>query len=214
VLDGAARLRRDPPVAALLARAGEQVLALCLDDDPAHLPAECGATVEVLPAGAEPGAMLTVRGHAPCPLHPDLVSPAWSERVARDLARLADATPVGRDGALPSQVRLLDLIAPAGLDTTQLAAGWSRRRSGRERATTAVVGVTQAGPWHLDLARHGPHALIAGTTGAGKSELLTTMVASLAVTHPPDRVNLLLIDYKGGTAFGPLSDLPHTVGVD
>jgi S-DNA-T family DNA segregation ATPase FtsK/SpoIIIE len=236
VLDGAARLRRDPRVAALLASAGGggATLALCLDDDPAHLPAECGATVEVratITAGDEPGessAVLAVRGGAPQPFRPDLVSPAWADRLARDLARLADATPAGADAALPAEVRLLDLVAAARpaagagagaraeaarVDAARIAGVWAGRRAAHEPATTAVVGVTARGPWQLDLARHGPHALVAGTTGAGKSEFLITLVAALALAHPPDRLNLLLVDYKGGTAFGPLGGLPHTAGM-
>ena len=65
----------------------------------------------------------------------------------------------------------------------------------------------------LDLDRHGPHLLIAGTTGSGKSELLRTFVAALAVAAPPDRVTFLLIDYKGGAAFAPLTGLPHVAGL-
>jgi S-DNA-T family DNA segregation ATPase FtsK/SpoIIIE len=222
VLDGAARLRRDPRVAALLASTGSALLALCLDDAPVRLPAECGATVELGPTGTDPGGLLVVRGDEPLPLRPDLVSPAWAERLGRDLARLADATPRPADTCLPAQVRLLDLVQASdrlgttgtiGLDGSTVAAGWRRHRAARAPATTAIVGVTTNGPWDLDLARHGPHALVAGTTGAGKSELLTTLVASLALAHPPDRLHLLLVDYKGGTAFGPLGDLPHAAGV-
>ncbi len=61
--------------------------------------------------------------------------------------------------------------------------------------------------------RHdGPHALVGGTTGAGKSELLQTIVASLAANHPPNRLTFLLVDYKGGAAFKDAVHLPHTVG--
>jgi S-DNA-T family DNA segregation ATPase FtsK/SpoIIIE len=65
---------------------------------------------------------------------------------------------------------------------------------------------------NIDLRSDGPHALIAGTTGSGKSELLRTFLVSAALHHPPDRLQLLLVDYKGGAAFGPLGVLPHTVG--
>src|SRR5664280_369790 len=65
----------------------------------------------------------------------------------------------------------------------------------------------------VDLAADGPHMLVAGTTGSGKSELLRSMVASLVAGNRPDQLSLLLIDYKGGAAFGPCVALPHTVGV-
>lgn len=66
-------------------------------------------------------------------------------------------------------------------------------------------------PVVLDLDADGPHVLVAGTTGAGKSELLTTLVLGLALQQPPRRLALLLADFKGGTALGPLAGLPHVV---
>ena len=63
----------------------------------------------------------------------------------------------------------------------------------------------------VDLVADGPHALVAGTTGAGKSELLTTLVLALALTHPPDRLAILLVDFKGGTGLGPVAGLPHVL---
>ena len=75
------------------------------------------------------------------------------------------------------------------------------------------IGVGIDGNFELDLARDGPHALIAGTTGSGKSELLQTMVASLALASRPDELTFVLIDYKGGAAFGACATLPHTVGI-
>ncbi|MFE0425530.1 FtsK/SpoIIIE domain-containing protein, partial [Streptomyces sp. NPDC058953] len=59
----------------------------------------------------------------------------------------------------------------------------------------------------------GPHALIAGTTGSGKSELLQSLVASLAAANRPDELTFVLVDYKGGSAFAECENLPHTVGL-
>ena len=129
-------------------------------------------------------------------------------RFARDLAALV---PVAAGTALPPQVRLLDL--PGGglrLDNTGAAAGsWSRARD----RLVAPLGRTAEGPLEIDLCRQGPHALVAGTTGSGKSELLQTLVAGLALSHPPDRCSFLLVDYKGGAAFAEAAALPHTVGL-
>ena len=69
------------------------------------------------------------------------------------------------------------------------------------------------GPVVVDLAVDGPHALVAGTTGAGKSELLQTLVCSLALANRPDELTFLLVDYKGGAAFRGCAGLPHVVGV-
>ena len=73
-----------------------------------------------------------------------------------------------------------------------------------------MLGVGDGGPFTVDLDRAGPHALVAGTTGSGKSELLRTLVAGLARSHPPDELTFLLVDYKGGAAFGACARLPHT----
>ncbi len=81
------------------------------------------------------------------------------------------------------------------------------------RSAVAVLGEGADGPVSLDLVADGPHALIAGTTGSGKSELLCTMVTSLCLRHDPDTVTFLLIDHKGGAAFDRIADLPHVLGV-
>src|ERR687895_134397 len=59
----------------------------------------------------------------------------------------------------------------------------------------------------------GPHGLIVGATGSGKSELLRTLISGLALRHPPDTLSFVLIDYKGGAAFAELSRLPHAAGL-
>src|SRR5204863_329707 len=76
-----------------------------------------------------------------------------------------------------------------------------------------TLGETANGPMPIDLVADGPHALVAGTTGSGKSELLRTLIASLALTVDPEHLNFVLIDYKGGSAFGDCAGLPHTVGL-
>ena len=77
----------------------------------------------------------------------------------------------------------------------------------------AVIGIRpDHSPLVIDLPRDGPHALVAGTTGSGKSVFLQTWCLALAASQPPDRLNLVLLDFKGGAGFGLLARLPHTVG--
>ncbi len=76
-----------------------------------------------------------------------------------------------------------------------------------------VVGVARAGRYRLDLVADGPHAVVAGITGSGKSELLTTWITALCARFGTDRVTFLLADFKGGTAFDALARLPHVTGV-
>jgi S-DNA-T family DNA segregation ATPase FtsK/SpoIIIE len=226
VLDGAERLRRDPRVARLLGPGRPSTLyVVCLDEHPARLPSDCAATAVLDGRG---GGVLAVRGDRHVEFSPDLVAPGWAARLGRDLARLADATPSSDDAGLPDQVRLLDLLSGSAssgglgsggglgcdaVDPRQLASGWAARLTTHPPETSAPIGVTRAGPWSLDLRRDGPHILVAGTTGAGKSEMLTTLVAGLATRYPPQTLNFLLVDYKGGTAFGALCDLPHVTGM-
>ena len=65
---------------------------------------------------------------------------------------------------------------------------------------------------YLDFLKDGPHGLMIGQTGSGKSELLQTIITSLAVVYQPTEVNFLLIDYKAGLALEPFRALPHTIG--
>ena len=126
--------------------------------------------------------------------------------LARDLAPIADVTSGDSDQGIPPSVSLpgLDEI----IDEARLGARWASAPGG----LAATVGVDAAGPVVLDLQVDGPHALVAGTTGAGKSEFLQTLIADLAGRHSPTELNFILVDYKGGAAFRQCQQLPHTVG--
>ena len=109
----------------------------------------------------------------------------------------------------PARVRLLDQFGLTTPTAEELATRWQTPSRGLE----ATIGVGAGEDMRVDLRADGPHTLIAGTTGAGKSELLRTVVASLAATHPPSRLTFLLIDYKGGAAFEPCRSFPHVLDV-
>lgn len=78
---------------------------------------------------------------------------------------------------------------------------------------TAVIARGEHGDVSVDLAGDGPHAIVTGMTGAGKSELLVTWVSAMARAHAPEKVNFVLADFKGGTAFEPLRALAHVAAV-
>lgn len=78
---------------------------------------------------------------------------------------------------------------------------------------SAMFAVGASGAVAVDLVADGPHAIIGGTTGSGKSELLTSWILSMAAVRGPAEVNFLLVDFKGGASFEPVRDLPHVVGL-
>ena len=138
------------------------------------------------------------------------VSAATARSVAASLGRYEDADLVEPGAGLPSSVPLPSLFGPDGLSADALERRWSERRTGQ---LAAPIGAVAGGPLVIDLVSDGPHGLIAGTTGAGKSELLRTVVASMAAAYSPRDVTFVLIDYKGGSAFAECAKLPHTVGL-
>jgi DNA segregation ATPase FtsK/SpoIIIE, S-DNA-T family len=210
VLDSSYGLRLNFDLTALL-RDGSAagMYFLCLDDAVAQLPIECrhavvqlandngSAVARVLRAGAEHDRVAA-----------DVVSPAVCEAAARTLTPLTEMGRHGTGGGLPSSVRFLDAADLEPPDSRPILARWAAGG----RTTQALLGSRADGAFVLDLA-HGPHLLVAGTTGSGKSELLQTLVSSLAVVNRPDAMNFVLIDYKGGAAFRAFRSLPHTVGM-
>ncbi|PPI56577.1 FtsK/SpoIIIE domain-containing protein, partial [Rathayibacter toxicus] len=144
---------------------------------------------------------------------------------ARELAPIVDAgARVLDESDLPRSVGLAQLMSGDILGTSDtILHNWQRTDSltcawslGTERESgplIATIGQGASGPVHIDLRTHGPHALVGGTTGSGKSEFLQTWILSLAATYAPDRLTFLLVDYKGGAAFADCVDLPHTVGL-
>ncbi|GAA2079147.1 FtsK/SpoIIIE domain-containing protein [Pseudolysinimonas kribbensis] len=207
VIDGARRLRSMPGFVQILKEGpAVGIYSICVDSEERLLPEECTAVAIVEPEGV---VIRQQRVDVLSGIRPDLVDDGWFDRVARAVAPIRDASPQGDDGTIPASSRLLDVLRLEPPTADDIEAGWLLS----PRSTTAVIGESIDGPFSIDLRADGPHALIAGTTGSGKSELLQTLVATLAVANRPDEMNFVLVDYKGGAAFKDCVDLPHTVGM-
>jgi S-DNA-T family DNA segregation ATPase FtsK/SpoIIIE len=119
-----------------------------------------------------------------------------AEEIARGLSDRAAVTHPSARGIVPSLPELLRSVeAP------------------RAGSLSAVVGVDGAAPVSLDLLADGPHAVVIGVTGSGKSELLITWIVSLAAARSAQEISFLLVDFKGGRSFDTLRALPHVTGV-
>ena len=176
-----------------------------------QLPAMCNTVI----VATEPGGIIEVRrpmeGERLTAVVPAGLSVPTARAVARALARWEDPE-LGVAGAgLPSMVRLLPLLGLDDPDPDTILARWARNPVDPPPATP--IGVGERGPVEIDLAADGPHTLIGGTTGSGKSELLRSLVAGLAAGTDPDHLVFVLVDYKGGSAFDECARLPHTVGM-
>jgi S-DNA-T family DNA segregation ATPase FtsK/SpoIIIE len=215
------------------AAAGATVLWLA--DTPAGEPSELAARVLLDEHGTAALQETAPGGRRIDAIAADAAGPAVCEAIARRLAplrldRRPAATPAG-------PVRLLDLLGapdhptpppaeprPAESQAARPAAGgaaWRARDATRHRSELlrVPVGVRPGGtPVLLDLKEAaeggiGPHGPVVGATGSGKSELLRTIVAGLAATHPPELLGFVLVDFKGGAAFADLGGLPQVAGL-
>ena len=141
-----------------------------------------------------------------------------ASRAACAPIRLADVSRA-TSGDIPRRVALLDLFGTGGLDDLRPAERWETEsepwtslgvpiglRGGAEPLVLDLHDVTDAEP-----DAGGPNALVAGTVGSGKSELLLSLVASLSVHFHPHELVFALLDFKGGATSDAVRDLPHVV---
>ncbi|MGW1954310.1 FtsK/SpoIIIE domain-containing protein [Streptomyces sp. NPDC001920] len=153
----------------------------------------------------------------------DAVSLAWAERFARALAPLRTEGAGGERHArvsvpLPQAARLLDELGLARATPASLMARWADAADDTEvlgGRACAVLGAGPRGPVSADLGADGPHLLIEGPPGSGRTELLRAVVASLAAAERPDRLGVVLIDGRDGVGGGHgeglrvCTDVPH-----
>lgn len=113
--------------------------------------------------------------------------------------------------------RQLDAAAANGpSEPVPTAVSWSALQGRTDRSTSVsevAIGIGETGVVGIDLVRSGPHALVGGTTGSGKSELLRALALGWASANPPGAAQLLFVDFKGGATFARLTELPHSIGL-
>ena len=150
---------------------------------------------------------------------PDRLSVEEAEAVARRLAplRLAAASKASSDAPLTTEMTLGDLLGIGDPETFSVAQAWAPRPN-RDKLRVPIGIGADGGAIELDLKESsldgmGPHGLLIGATGSGKSELLRTLVLGLATTHSSEVLNFVLVDFKGGATFASLDRLPHTAAV-
>ncbi|TWF74024.1 S-DNA-T family DNA segregation ATPase FtsK/SpoIIIE [Streptomyces capillispiralis] len=148
---------------------------------------------------------------------PDGTDVATARSLARRLAPYRMG--VGQESSEPmaSDTELTTLLGIVDLHRHDPPALW-RRRTGAERLRVPIAVGPGGTPIELDIKESaqggtGPHGMLIGATGSGKSELLRTLVLGLALTNSSETLNFVLVDFKGGATFLGLDELPHTSAV-
>ncbi|WP_028709280.1 type VII secretion protein EccC [Propionicicella superfundia] len=166
-------------------------------------------------------ATLTSHASGPAPEHiefaPDAMSAGALEALARTMAAYRTVEAVRPEDGVTETFDVTSLLGiedVTGIDPDRL---WvPRPASAFLRVPFAVDD--HGRPVFLDLKEAaqegmGPHGICIGATGSGKSEMLRTLLLALALSHPPEDLSLILVDYKGGAAFAPFQGLPHVAGL-
>lgn len=176
-----------------------QVIRCCAQSKPS------GVCIEISPSGTV-GYLDT--GGERRPFIPDLVPIEVFDSFCRQTRATAFGEGAGTKSTIPNECSLAELL-PHG--QRRVLRRWADTSG--QNGLTAVLGKGHGGHMIFDFKLDGPHLLVAGTTGSGKSELLRTLVASMALSDSPDRTTFLFFDFKGGSGLRPLAGLPHCVGL-
>ena len=206
--------RKSSPLRQLLERTEQNIFAMVIAPVRDQLPASIATVIHV--DGVD-GEFELTRPSDPAIHETGIIDGLSSEvasDIARSMARFEDPELESAGGALPARVTARDIFPESMFDdmaSDAVTRRWILGTRGNE--LTMPIGISETGLFTVDLIDDGPHGLIAGTTGAGKSELLRTAVLGIATNHGPDDVVFVLIDYKGGSAFDACAALPHVVGV-
>ena len=204
------------PALSLLFQKGRElgVYGIFLAANAKDIPGGCGATIQIRENKSlyeETG----VGGNAFQCDRPESMSAKQAEELARKLGAF-QWNQVADLSRPPTRLGFLELFGVSKLEELPIESWWENGSS-YGYLKVPIGRISEKAALIFDLSdkdgAHGPHGVIGGITGSGKSEVLKTIILALAVTHHPYDLNFALVDYKGGAAFNELLHLPHTVGV-
>lgn len=213
VVVGSERLRSQPVLGEIMrSGAAYQMAIICVEERWEDVPGDCAAMVVVETDGAVQIAYAG-KGWQPGRCVADSADLEMSDALARRLAGIKLALDGGRQD-LPRNKRLFDMLGIADENDLRPPRRWAHPPAGAWHDNVPIGERAGGEPVYLNLnqSAHGPHGIIAGATGAGKSVLLQSIISALVITHAPERLNLLLIDFKGGASLAMFEPLAHTVG--
>jgi len=185
------------------------ISSLFIAENKAHLPTNCKT---VLSAYAKAHELCTKAGGAKIIFRPDATDAGKLDFIGRKLAPLRIKN-AASNFELPKSFTLCQMYKIKRVEEIDLQSRWAANRT--YMGMNVPIGARAAGElFWLDMHEtgYGPHGLVAGTTGSGKSELLQTIIISLAMNYHPHDVVFVLIDYKGGGMADVFRGMPHLVG--
>lgn len=189
---------------------------LCITDDLTQLPNECTTFIEIKD---NKGTMFEnkISSNSQQDFTFDTNNMFYFEKILNSISNVPIRYSGNGNNLLPNHYTFLEMYDVGRIEQLNVLERWSKNDS--TLSLKAPLGVDKYGMLiYLDIHEkfHGPHGLIAGSTGSGKSEFIITYILSLAINYHPDDVNFILIDYKGGGLSGAFQKrnmkLPHLVG--
>ena len=201
----------DNPFFRIAMQAGLGFCVIMLARSRDALPKECARIVDLSIPGK--GVLYDRAQGTQMDFNPEQVQREQRQAAFAALVPLRD-NEQANGNAIPGNVDFLESFSVRTVRELEIWRSWNTQST--SRSIEANIGLKAgARPFLLDVSdkAHGPHGLVAGTTGSGKSVLLQTIVLSLAVKYSPVELQFILIDYKGGGAFACFRDLPHVVGL-
>ena len=176
----------------------------------ADIPVGCDYVVQL--SGGHRGVLINASKRSKTvPFVSSQISDTLAVRIVRTLAPVC-TDEVSLEGELTKNISMFKMLNILSVEDLDLKARWSASKVTKSMA--APVGVSKTGIVMLDLhdKAHGPHGLVAGTTGSGKSEILQTYILSMATLYHPYEAAFVIIDFKGGGMVNQFAQLPHLLG--